>query len=171
MTREERDQREGPDVVHVLMPNMGYACGGNILTVNGTSQCGISDWDAITCEACRSWGPNYLVAMQMWMQGHGPHPGREPELLPENVNGVRVGDVVTYSTSKCPWRVQEIGLYNVNGATDEDALCVRIACDRCPTSAQDWLHGHGPVVCLIGNVAPRVIEHHAVPDTEEAPLW
>lgn len=51
------DTREGDSsTVHVLMPNMAYACGGNILSKAGHFTCGAADWDFVTCPGCRAVG-------------------------------------------------------------------------------------------------------------------
>lgn len=53
------DDTQLPDVVHVLMPSMGYACGETILTAAGSFVMGVfhdSDWNAITCAECRATG-------------------------------------------------------------------------------------------------------------------
>lgn len=85
MTPEERAAREGPDdVVHVLLPNMAYACGGNILTKNGSSVCGVGGWTKVTCADCRAYGYDYLRAIQTWMQGHGDHPDDPQLVAPEH---------------------------------------------------------------------------------------
>lgn len=53
----ELDDRTGPaDVTHVLMPNMAYTCGGNILTVHGHVQVGVRDWSLVTCAECQAIG-------------------------------------------------------------------------------------------------------------------
>lgn len=71
MTPEERAARPGdPDAVHVLMPHMGYACGGNILTKAGRSVCGPWDWDQVTCPDCRAPGQDALLRALHRMQGH-----------------------------------------------------------------------------------------------------
>lgn len=68
----EMDEREGADVVHVLLPNMSYACGGNILTKRGTSRCGTTDWDRITCPDCLAFGHEVLTEAVCRMQGREP---------------------------------------------------------------------------------------------------
>jgi hypothetical protein len=69
------DSREGgADAVHVLMPNMAYACGGNILTKRGTSRCGPWSWDEITCPDCRALGREPLLREVARQQGHEYQP-------------------------------------------------------------------------------------------------
>ena len=63
------DTREGDDATHVLMPNMAYACGGNILTKRGHFTVGIMTWEAVTCAACREHGEATLRAEMRAMQG------------------------------------------------------------------------------------------------------
>lgn len=66
----ELDDREGSaDVRHVLMPNMAYACGGNILTKRGSFAVGINEWSAITCPECQAHGEETLRAEMRAMQG------------------------------------------------------------------------------------------------------
>lgn len=70
MTPKERAAREGdPAAVHVLLPNMSYACGGNILTKAGTSRCGAWKWDEITCPDCRAHGQEPLQREVYRQQG------------------------------------------------------------------------------------------------------
>lgn len=49
-----------PAVTHVLMPNMAYACGRNMLDHGGRFQTGINDWPAITCPECSTLDPDEL---------------------------------------------------------------------------------------------------------------
>lgn len=64
------DTREGDaDARHVLMPNMAYACGGNILTKRGVFTVGVSDWAKVTCPDCRAHGEAELRADIRAMQG------------------------------------------------------------------------------------------------------
>lgn len=80
------DNRPGdPNVVHVLLPNMRYACWETILTTAGRFEVGAHNWDAITCPGCRQHGRDYLIALSMWMQGHGPHPDEMPAPLHHEV--------------------------------------------------------------------------------------
>lgn len=66
----ELDGREGDArLTHVLMPNMAYACGGNILSKAGRFQVGVHDWPAITCPACREAGRPALEHEIRAMQG------------------------------------------------------------------------------------------------------
>lgn len=46
----------GGCLTHVLMPNMGYACGETILTVAGHFEMGTSNFDKVTCPGCRAEG-------------------------------------------------------------------------------------------------------------------
>jgi hypothetical protein len=78
-------------ITHVLLPNMSYACGGNILTKVGASRCGPGGWSLITCPDCRAFGQDYLAAVVRWMQGHGPHPDEIQAPAPEH-HAVLVGD-------------------------------------------------------------------------------
>lgn len=63
------DTRAGAEVTHVLMPNMAYACGGSILTKRGHFTVGITTWDAVTCDDCRTTGEDVLRAEIRAMQG------------------------------------------------------------------------------------------------------
>lgn len=63
------DPRAGDDTTHVLMPNMAYACGGNILTKRGHFTVGITTWEAVTCADCRTEGEPALRAECRAMQG------------------------------------------------------------------------------------------------------
>lgn len=67
---EPTDERIGPDVTHVLMPDMSYACGGSILTKRGHFQVGINDWATIDCAECRHFGEQALRAEMRRQQGH-----------------------------------------------------------------------------------------------------
>lgn len=73
------------------MPNMGYACTGNILTKNGSFTCGANDWGKVTCDECRAFGQDYLIAWQRFMQGHGEHPDKVVQPAPEH-HLVEVGE-------------------------------------------------------------------------------
>lgn len=66
---EPVDDRSGPDVTHVLMPDMSYACGGSVLTKRGHFQVGISNWAAIDCNGCREPGESTLRLEIRAMQG------------------------------------------------------------------------------------------------------
>lgn len=44
------------DTIHALLPNMAYACYETILTVGGHFEMGTSNFEAVTCEGCRSEG-------------------------------------------------------------------------------------------------------------------
>jgi len=63
------DGREGPGVVHVLMPCMAYACGDSILTKRGGFTCGPSNWEKVTCPDCRAFGRDVLAAECRRQQG------------------------------------------------------------------------------------------------------
>jgi hypothetical protein len=66
------DDREGADNnVHVLMPDMSYACGGSILTKRGGFRVGVAgdNWGKVTCRTCRSFGRDALRDESRAMQG------------------------------------------------------------------------------------------------------
>ena len=55
------EQSGQADLTHVLMPNMAYACGRNIVDNGGHFHVGIPrKWDTITCPACRTFTPAEL---------------------------------------------------------------------------------------------------------------
>lgn len=54
---------------HVLLPNMAYACGGNILSKAGGFVVGPRPWDQVTCPECRAFGHEVLSAECDRMQG------------------------------------------------------------------------------------------------------
>lgn len=66
---EPTDDRIGPDVTHVLMPDMSYACGGSILTKRGHFTVGAHRWDDVTCADCRVHGQDALMTESRAMQG------------------------------------------------------------------------------------------------------
>lgn len=67
----EVDNREIAQGPHVLMPWMGYACGGSILTKQGGFVVGAGgdNWPRVGCPACRALGQDQLVAEQAAAQG------------------------------------------------------------------------------------------------------
>lgn len=75
---EGLELREGsdPTVVHVLMPNMAYACGGSILTKVGTFVVGARPWSRVTCPDCVALGESTLLEESLAQQG------RQQEIRP-----------------------------------------------------------------------------------------
>lgn len=66
----EIDDREPATGPHVLLPDMSYACGGNILTkAGGFMFLGADNFAAVGCGECRTIGPAELLATQRAMQG------------------------------------------------------------------------------------------------------
>lgn len=64
------DVREGDEhAVHVLLPDMSYACGGSILTKRGHFTVGAHRWDEVTCPDCRVHGQDVLLEESRAMQG------------------------------------------------------------------------------------------------------
>lgn len=74
MDEREREARSGQDSdVHVLMPTMAYACDGSILTKKGKSVfSALTQWDEVTCEACRAIGQEAIWREAKRSQGHDP---------------------------------------------------------------------------------------------------
>lgn len=69
-----KEDRTGQDTdIHVLMPSMSYACGGNILTAKGRSVfSAATEWDAVSCAACREQGQERIWRASKAQQGHDP---------------------------------------------------------------------------------------------------
>lgn len=64
---DEREQVDGP---HVLLPNMSYACGGNVLTKTGGFMfLGLTNFAEIGCPTCRTIGHDALLTEQRAQQG------------------------------------------------------------------------------------------------------
>ena len=64
---DDREPAAGP---HVLMPNMGYACGGSILTKQGGFMfLGPDNWHEVGCPECRGLGHAELLEEQHAQQG------------------------------------------------------------------------------------------------------
>lgn len=65
---DDREPTPGP---HVLMPSMGYACGGSILTKQGGFVVGAAgdNWPRVGCPECRAIGQDVLLAEQAAQQG------------------------------------------------------------------------------------------------------
>lgn len=65
-------ERSGQDTdVHVLMPTMAYACGGSILTAKGKSVfSALTEWHAVTCQACLAIGQELIWRAAKRSQGH-----------------------------------------------------------------------------------------------------
>lgn len=64
---DDREQTTGP---HVLLPNMAYACGGNILTKTGGFMfLGADNFAEIGCADCAAIGHDALLTEQRAQQG------------------------------------------------------------------------------------------------------
>lgn len=64
---DDRTPSAGP---HVLMPSMGYACGGSILTTQGGFMfLTETNFDQVGCPECRALGHVELLAEQRAQQG------------------------------------------------------------------------------------------------------
>lgn len=69
---EPADDRAGSEAAtHVLMPNMAYACGGNILTKKGRFRVGANgdNWLSITCPDCLAFGQESITRESRRQQG------------------------------------------------------------------------------------------------------
>ncbi|MCX6399246.1 MAG: hypothetical protein NTX33_04845 [Propionibacteriales bacterium] len=56
------------DLNHVLMPNMAWACGGNIVTKGGHIRF-LDKWDEVTCPECIAEGVDSIRARTRRQQG------------------------------------------------------------------------------------------------------
>lgn len=64
---DDRKPAIGP---HVLLPNMGYACGGSILDKQGGFLfLGLHNFAEVGCPECRAIGHDALLAEQKAQQG------------------------------------------------------------------------------------------------------
>ncbi|WP_182379811.1 hypothetical protein [Nocardioides sp. WS12] len=56
------------DLNHILMPNMAWACGGNIVTKGGHIKF-LNKWDEVTCPECIAEGRDAISARTRRQQG------------------------------------------------------------------------------------------------------